>query len=394
MHLILLAVALVLVQSTLAFTNGTLLPPYLCAPPGDGMPKSLGGVLNFAVFNKDTPLAFNPTTANNLAMTPATMNDSPVNTAFMLASFHNTINSIAPMQNVISVTSTNNAPLTPGTAFALTLSSRGGVPLDGTMIYAQDVASGARLGSFTDTGAIFSAFPGCGQDAQGNNFGMVHNQIVSAGGTYTQLSFNAPATLTAGQQVAIKGLAVDDNGFGFHCQVFTVGSGAAAPCQCAATGAISNIGIDPAATTAGGGGGANNGTTVATGAGGVTTGTAAAGTGTGAGSASSATTKAAKPTTKPTKATKATKATKSTANTKATKAKATKATKAPAKTKPIKKTAAPATTAANTTGGNGNAMNPANPAAGNAATANTGGIAVLDANGNTIIVPLVAIPDQ
>ncbi|KAI8618828.1 hypothetical protein BC830DRAFT_1106803 [Chytriomyces sp. MP71] len=217
-----IAYSLIFALQVSAFTNGTLLPRYLCGPANDGMPKSLGGVLKFAKFNKDTPLAFNADPNNNLAMTAATMSDSPVNTAFMLASFHNTLNSIEAQTNVIAITS--NAVLTPGQPFPLILSSRAAdLPLDGAMIYAQD-ANGNRLGSFSDAGATFSPFPGCGQDAQGNNFGVVHHQIVADNGVYSQLTWNAPATLKAGDVITFKGLAVDDNGFGTHESTFTVGT--------------------------------------------------------------------------------------------------------------------------------------------------------------------------
>ncbi|KAJ3075384.1 hypothetical protein HDU98_008338 [Podochytrium sp. JEL0797] len=380
----LLLAALALVQGTLAFTNGTLLPPYLCGPPGDGMPKSLGGVLNFAVFNKDTPLAFNPTAGNNLMMTAATMNTAPVNTAFMLASFHNTINSIAAMQNVITVAAT--APLTAGAAFAMTLSSRGGIPLDGTMIYAQDMATGARLGSFTDTGATFSPFPGCGQDANGNNFGMVHHQIVSATGTYTQLAFNAPAALTAGQVIAIKGLAVDDMGFGFHCTMFTVGSAAATNCQVSATGAVLPAGAAAAAGAAAGAAGASASAGAA--------GAAAAGGATGAAGASSAPASAAASTTKATKAAKTSKSAKAANATKAAKsANASKPAKTAAKATKANTTNAAAAKATTAAAAAAPAVNQAAPAAGLASIAGTGGIAVFDqTTGSTNIVPVPPVP--
>ncbi|KAI8618829.1 hypothetical protein BC830DRAFT_1226534 [Chytriomyces sp. MP71] len=247
-----------------AFTMGSMLPAYLCAQPGDNMPKSLGGVLKNAVFNKDTPLAFNPTAGNNLAMTAATMNNAPVNTAYMLSSFHNTINSISATQNVVFVTTgATTAGVTTaqaatagaftaiqaGAAVPITITSNllaggatgtvAGTPLDGTMIWAEDAATGARLGSFTDAGGAFVPFPGCGTDPNtGANVGMVHNQIIAAGGVYTQLTWNAPATLQANQQINMVGLAVSDGGFGFHCQTFTVGATTApVPCQRDATGA-------------------------------------------------------------------------------------------------------------------------------------------------------------
>ncbi|KAI9363934.1 hypothetical protein DFJ73DRAFT_473745 [Zopfochytrium polystomum] len=217
------AVVLAAAGPVAAFTNGTLIPEYLCAK-NDGKPKTLGQVLNFAIFDKDTPLAFNKDAANNLAMTANTMTGGlPPNTAYMLASFHNTLNSIAAAANVITVNS--KATLTAGQMFPLTLTTGDpNVPLDGTMIYAQD-ANGHRLGTFKDTAAqsVFAPYPPCGFNDDGTPNGLVHNTIVAAGGTYSTLNFMAPATLKAGDVVRIMGLAVTDNGFGTHMHDCTVG---------------------------------------------------------------------------------------------------------------------------------------------------------------------------
>ncbi|KAI8621833.1 hypothetical protein BC830DRAFT_1163433, partial [Chytriomyces sp. MP71] len=261
MHLSFFALAAVTTlltpQHTFAFTNGTLLPEYICGPSNDGLPKTLGDVLGFAVFDKDTPLAFNLQSGNNLIMTNNTMagKGGKPNTAYMLASFHNSLNQVTAQKNVITVMST--ATLIPGQAFPLTLSSRGaGVPLDGALLYAQD-SNGVRLGSFTDAGATFSNFAPCGVDVATNNpVGVVHHQIVSDNGVYSQLSWNAPANLQAGQVITIRGLAVDDMGFGTHSTTFTVGA-APAPNGSGATNATSSAPIPAPQPT-------NSGATVAT----------------------------------------------------------------------------------------------------------------------------------
>jgi hypothetical protein len=241
----------VLFKVVSAFTNGTLLPAYLCGPANDGMPKSLGQVLNFAIFDKDTPLAFNNVSGNNLAIAAKQMTGTvPPNTAFMLASFHNSINSIKATTNTINVSTT--ATLTPGQLLPLTLASRivdgKNVPLDGCFIYAES-ATGQRLGSFTDNGGSFSPWPACGLSADGKVAGMVHHQIVAAEGIYTGLSWNAPANLAMGDKVTIKGAAVDDAGFGTWGIVVTVGVAGFTPLVAldAPTNAIQGTGLGSAA---------------------------------------------------------------------------------------------------------------------------------------------------
>ncbi|KAI9348434.1 hypothetical protein DFJ73DRAFT_935453 [Zopfochytrium polystomum] len=217
------AVALLAAAPAAAFTNGTLLPEYLCAK-NDGMPKTLGQVLNFAIFDKDTPLAFNADAANNMDMTDKTMTGGlPPNTAYMLASFHNTINSIAAAVNVIQVTTA--ATLKAGAAVPLTISSGDpNVPLVGTMIYAMD-SNGHRVGTFKDTAAepLMVPFPPCGFNDDGTPNGYVHIAELAEGGTYETLNFVAPATLKNGDVVRFMGLAVTDNGFGTHMHDCTVG---------------------------------------------------------------------------------------------------------------------------------------------------------------------------
>ncbi|KAJ3205323.1 hypothetical protein HDU82_005262 [Entophlyctis luteolus] len=223
-HSILLTAA----ASVNAFTDGQLLPAYFCAPPNGNLPYSLGGVLKRLVFDMDIPLAFSADPNQNLAPNPPMTGTTPPNTAYMLASIHSTLNSIAPLQNAVIISST--VALAAGAQMPLTISTTNpNNALDGTLIFAE-TQTGVRVGSFADTGGRMVAFPGCGVNADGTPKGMVHTQLLNdTGSTYAGLTFTAPANLTAGDIVAIHGLAVQ----------FSVGSATGTPCTVvAATGVV------------------------------------------------------------------------------------------------------------------------------------------------------------
>jgi hypothetical protein len=60
MHLLIRSLlALATVLPAHAFTNGTLIPAYICNPVPDGMPKSLGELIPFTKKDQCGPLAFN-----------------------------------------------------------------------------------------------------------------------------------------------------------------------------------------------------------------------------------------------------------------------------------------------------------------------------------------------
>ncbi|KAJ3107437.1 hypothetical protein HK100_003581 [Physocladia obscura] len=248
MQIALLATPFLFATSTFAFTDGRLLPAYFCAAPNGALPYSLGGVLKRTVFNMDIPLAFNTNaTANiiNVPQGPTVNGVTTPDTAYMLASIHSTLNSIEPLQNTVQLTTT--VALQAGVPLPLLISS-GNVNnnVDGLLIFAE-LSTGQRVGTFTDKGGIFAAFPGCGNNTDGTPLGFVHTQLVSGNSTYSQLSFVPPATLKTGDVVAVHGLAVQDGGFGFHCTQWTVG-GTAAATNCTVTGATGVVNFAGAST--------------------------------------------------------------------------------------------------------------------------------------------------
>jgi len=198
-----------------AFTNGTLVPAYICNPTPDGMPKSFGQLLTYTR-EPVGPMSFNTNVTSNLLNPPQyvpTNNNSLVmNSAFILASFHNSLNTIEAIHQGAAVMVPNNT-LVAGTTVELLLSSgTTGVNLDGLLIYAQDMM-GVRQGSFVDRGGVFVPFAGCGKNPQGEWAGMIQEVVVSNSATYNMLSYKVPACVPSGK-LTMAGLSVTDSGFG------------------------------------------------------------------------------------------------------------------------------------------------------------------------------------
>lgn len=63
--------ALAAVFPAYAFTNGSLIPSYICNPVPDGLPKSLGELIPFTVKDQCDDLAFNANGARNPPRTRA-----------------------------------------------------------------------------------------------------------------------------------------------------------------------------------------------------------------------------------------------------------------------------------------------------------------------------------
>jgi len=214
MHLSFLLSAFAAVVQVAAFTNGTLVPAYICNPVDDGMPKAFGQLLPYLRKNGKT-VAFdtNPGDNFNNATRLNTTAAAPVgNSAYITANFHNSPNSITSIQQVIKVTTASGGPIVAGQANQLVLNSAiAGVELVGVLIYAKD-PSGRRIGTMTDQGGILAPFPGCGLNPEGKTVGVIQTMSVAKNGTYTQLFYNAPPY--ASGSITFQGLGVTNSGFG------------------------------------------------------------------------------------------------------------------------------------------------------------------------------------
>jgi len=211
----LILIALTAIGPVAAFTNGTLVPAYICNPRPDGLPKSFGQLLPYTREQLEA-VAFNANPGDNLGTAPAFNATAPsmvANSAYILASFHNTLNSLAAIEQGLVVTIANGSTsFKAGTTQTLILSSGNTtVNLDGALLYAEEGEQ--RVGSFTDKGGMFANFPGCGKSAGGKIAGVIQTAVIACTSTYDQLQFNVPLCVASGT-ITLAGLSVTDAGFG------------------------------------------------------------------------------------------------------------------------------------------------------------------------------------
>jgi hypothetical protein len=223
-----LAVFLLLcAQQVSAFTNGTLLPAYLCGPFGDGFPKTVGGVVAFFQLETGSP-------------------PSLLHTQQTITSFHNRLE-ISPLLNALNVQAqptgipasegAPNTQLRAGQLYDITLlgttyannslpaqnltgfAVAPDVVVDGAIVYAE-TTNHSRVGRFTAFGASMVAWSACGP----RSVGVVHTGLLGTDEVppYSGLQWRAPWDLPVGTTVRFKGAAVTDNGFGPHATDFTI----------------------------------------------------------------------------------------------------------------------------------------------------------------------------
>ncbi|KAJ1551338.1 hypothetical protein HK405_014699 [Cladochytrium tenue] len=194
------AIAVALVEPVAAFTNGTILPSYLCGPANDGLPKSLGGVL--ALLQED-------------------------GSALTVAGYHGDAQQITASYGLATATSTS-ASITPGQTFAVSIkSTTSGAHLLGLLAWVEDQYG--KLGYWSAFGTGMAAHPGCMATGLGGNqvpVVAVHTTALDNidtvdPTTYTGLVWQAPAIMYS-TTVLFKGLAIIDGAFGYWNTTFTV----------------------------------------------------------------------------------------------------------------------------------------------------------------------------
>jgi len=216
MYLPLAVSAFALAVQVSAFTNGTLVPAYICNPVDDGMPKAFGQLLPYLRKNGKS-VAFDANAGDNF-LNATRLNETAAapygNSAYITANFHNSPNSITSIQQVIKVTTASGGPIIAGQPNQLILNSAiAGVELVGVLIYGKD-QNGVRIGTMTDQGGIFLPFPVCGLNPEGHTVGVIQTMSVAKNGTYTQLWYNAPPY--ASGSITFQGLGVTNSGFGVY----------------------------------------------------------------------------------------------------------------------------------------------------------------------------------
>ncbi|KAF2093816.1 hypothetical protein NA57DRAFT_80818 [Rhizodiscina lignyota] len=221
---IVLSAAILAAAPAVAFTNGTLVPAYICNPVADGMPKTFGQLLQLT--REQTPtVAFNQNKGQDVQapLLPQQGNGQNQigNSAYILASLHDSPNNLNTQQQSVLVKPANGNSIVAGQVNKLQISSSDNSQLKGVLLYGQD-GTGTRQGSFTDAqNGPFVPFPGCGKNPQGQISGVIQQTGVSKGSTYSNLVYNAPSCVQD-NNITIGGLSVTGSGFGVWSYSFTV----------------------------------------------------------------------------------------------------------------------------------------------------------------------------
>jgi hypothetical protein len=224
-----------------AFTNGTLLPSYLCGPQGDGYPKSVGTLIPYLIlggtadteYNQFPPglgtvpiQIFDGTNLQGNAIAPSAKQ--------IIGAFHNgqpQTNYTTAMKNPVWLCPSNanfmtgaaNYTIAPGQEhnFALVVHdgvygagfNPAGVALDGAFMYAIDTKTNQRIGAWKNAGPQFSAWPACNLNQQFSlSVGIVHNALISENPSVTNLIWVAPRDIQG--TVKFIGAGVTDLGYG------------------------------------------------------------------------------------------------------------------------------------------------------------------------------------
>ncbi|KAJ3016596.1 UNVERIFIED_CONTAM: hypothetical protein HDU68_012119 [Siphonaria sp. JEL0065] len=188
-----LLVAAVATQSVIAFTNGTLLPPYLCDLKDQlhGAPQSLAQVI--PLLQEDDAQA-------------------------KIAGYHKVENNSTgyASQNLCTAEIINNAAF--GAENKFIVRTKGGEPLLGLIVWIQDnpptLPGPRRIGQITDPGLNMMLYPyRCGQTIVHSTVLDDDAKIKSQTDPFTWKATDIDGGIYGGQ-VEVRGICVTDNGFG------------------------------------------------------------------------------------------------------------------------------------------------------------------------------------
>ncbi|KAI9363514.1 hypothetical protein DFJ73DRAFT_792887 [Zopfochytrium polystomum] len=201
--ILLLACVVAPPQPVAAFTNGTILPSYLCGPANDGLPKSLGGVIALC---------------------------EEGDAQQKLAAYHGKSTSLTASYGLATATSTLPAVI-PGQTFPITVTALGdGARLLGLLTWFEDQYG--KLGHWAAFGPNMAAHPQCATTLGpgGTLLPTVATHLLALvdatpppadPATYTGLVWQAPAVMYS-STVMVKGLAIVHGAFGFWNATFPV----------------------------------------------------------------------------------------------------------------------------------------------------------------------------
>jgi len=227
---------------SLAFTNGTLLPHYLCGAQGDGYPKAVSTLIPYLQLGStaDTYVEYPPGNSTSFPIQiPGTATTGALAPSMQqaLGAFHNGQATAAtpyvtgltnPVQLVPSTANTisgnGNYVISPGQTytFAAVVNSPAyncqGVGLVGLFMYALDTGTNQRVGTFINAGAYMTNWSSClvGTNSMSTSVGIVHTQPIWPYGTvhaaYSGITWQAPATISG--EIKFIGAAVTTYGYG------------------------------------------------------------------------------------------------------------------------------------------------------------------------------------
>ncbi|KAJ3200569.1 hypothetical protein HDU83_007583 [Entophlyctis luteolus] len=203
------ALGLGLISRVAAFTNGTLIPPYICDLDdlAAGGPKSLGDIIPLLV--EDDAQA-------------------------KIAGYHHVTGTNYSAQNLCTAAFSNGAAYS-ATSNNIIVSTLGGEALVGLIVWMQDYPTGStlprRIGTFTSAGLNMMLYPyQCGQT-------IVHTTALNDDAKVKTQSdvivWTPPVCGVYGTFVEVRGVCITDKGYGkFQIQLPTnnVGSVAAIGC--------------------------------------------------------------------------------------------------------------------------------------------------------------------
>lgn len=223
-----------------SFTNGTLLPAYLCGVQGDGYPKSVGTLIPYlklgnvdTAYNQFAPGRGNIPIKIDDGINGLIGNALAPNAQQIIGSFHNgnpDTNYTTAVKNIVTIVPTDFTNFTsgvvnkkfviyPNTNYNMSIVVNfpsfnfTDTALDGAFVYALDEYTKTRVGNFIYTGDKMSPWYACSlTNKYPLNTGIVHNQLLSETGVYNNIIWKSPKYLYG--NISFIGAGVTDAGYG------------------------------------------------------------------------------------------------------------------------------------------------------------------------------------
>jgi len=250
------ALAVILMHVVYGFTNGTLLPQYLCGPANDGLPKSaaqlipylkLGelatewnvfpvgpGTVPVQIFNADTPNTVGAALAPSAGQIIGACHNGYNTSNYGQATSNPVV--VVPYLQTSSVTGALAAgfKILPNTIYRLAIVvnnptfNDAGSALDGALVWASDLGNNQRVGQWINVGPTMTNWSACTLNGKfGSTTGIVHNQVIVEGTNIANLTWKSPASIVG--LIQFQGVGITDLGYGTFKTIFNTSKSSAAP---------------------------------------------------------------------------------------------------------------------------------------------------------------------